>query len=531
MKRILWISDIHLNGIGTKGNTQRLIKSFIKTLKELREPIELMIISGDIAKSGSEREHYEKFDELIIKPLKKLFPEIQLICVPGNHDVNWENTQEKLVSYVVRNPETPNVLQSFRNKIDKKYFYSIFNNYERFHEDKFINKASETFSNLTIIDNVAVVSLNSAWLSIGAPVNASEIKTRTVNKVQNLSIVSGEGTKVLFEELGNQTYGFTIPEVKKKLDDIYDDLVENHRDKFKILVVHHPPNNWLHWKELYSERESEKSDFHNFIVDTNIDLVLCGHEHTSLVEGGLLYGKSLVLYAGMFLDHHEADYSNSWFKLLEVTDHDTSGQAVLNEKWFHYSNTDGGRWKEKEEFSMQYHGWQRIGRRLNAKESTRNEAREVKLESELTLKKYIAAAAVSPEYEYQLLKLTGFSASSSETITISGLPDNSFKLISDKYNALFIITNIDDFFIEYDEESYKNSYIYWVTQKVIEHNYENIFIFYLYRNVNHKNKNVDGKMLAEVVQSKFEQFRHVIFKLSDVLINLKNANFAVRKME
>jgi predicted MPP superfamily phosphohydrolase len=529
MKRILWLSDIHLNGKGTERKTEKLIRSFISWLQASSEQIDILVVSGDIAKSGSERVHYNKFQKLLIEPIQELFPEIKMISVPGNHDVNWKNTQKELVFHVVNNPGMADVLRSFKNKIDSDYFFDIFNHYERFHEATFTNSISDTFSNLTLMDDIAVVTLNSAWLSIGNPVKSANINTRVVNKVQNLSIVDENSTRVLFEELGNQTYGFTIPEAKKKLDEIYDELTVHHREKFKILVVHHPPNNWLHWQELYSEKESEKSDFHNFIVDADIDLILCGHEHTSLVEGGLLYGRSLVLYAGMFLDHHEADYSNSWFKILELGQGTTPAGTIINEKWYHYSGTDGGRWREKEEFSMQYSGWQGVSKRLYSDESPKKPYTPLRLKTMAGVKKYVVKTQLTQADETLLLKLAGFVAENKQTLLVPDFPEESLKMISNKNNALFVVNNLDDLFKSYEEELPKNSYIYRIIEKLKEKTYEAIFIFYLYEDSKHQIKDADRKMIDKAVQSKFEQFRHLIFKLPNVLINLKNANFAIRK--
>lgn len=528
MKRILWISDIHLNGKDTARPSERLISSFMASLKELEVTPDFFVISGDIAKSGSDEAHYQQFRELLIEPVKSIFPEIKIICVPGNHDVNWNAVDEKLIVHVVKNPEAPDVLQSFKSKINKNYFNAVFDNYKDFHKSSSTNEASATFSKLTVIDNLAFITLNSAWLSIGNPVDKAHIESRVVNKVQSLGISNKEGTKVLFEELGNQTYGFTIPDVKKELEAIEDELIDNHKDKFKILVVHHPPNNWLHWRELYSERASEKSDFHNFIVNTGIDLILCGHEHTSLVEGGLLYGKALVLYAGMFLDHHENDYSNSWFKLLEIDD-SIPQNSILNEKWYHYSNIDNGIWQEKDYFSMQYQGWQSISKRLTSVNIPKRSPKAFKLHSDADLRKYCVKTKFSKTDKHAISKLAGFTPVYEETIRVTD-EKGVLLMLSDENNVLFLVNNFDDFFEEYDEKLPKKSYISEVVEKIKENTWKAIFIFYIYQeNSRYKLKDADRKIISEAVQSKFDQFRHVIFKIPNVLVNLKNANFAVRK--
>ncbi|WP_340199958.1 metallophosphoesterase family protein [Ascidiimonas sp. W6] len=541
MKRILWISDIHLNGNKTDRETKKLLSSFISSLDAIAKAPDVLIISGDIAKSGSERTHYNQFQKLLIDPVREKFPVISIVCVPGNHDVNWDEVKKELVMHVLENPDDKNVITSFKETIGEKYFFNTFNQYERFHDKiKATNEMSDTFSAVTKIDSLAVITLNSAWLSIGSPVSGSEIKSRTVNKILNHSIeVEGaDGNKVLFEELGNQTYGFTIPEVKKELDKISDKLLEEpYKDLFKILVVHHPPNNWLHWEELYSDRESEKSAFHNFIIDADIDLIVSGHEHTSLVEGGLLYGKSLVLYAGMFLDHHEKEYSNSWYKVLEIENETNPAQAIIKEKWYHYSNTDGGNWKEKTDFSMGYQGWKKVSNRLEAivlkehteaknEDATRKKA--VKILSEAALKKRLKKQKITAEIIKEISKLTSCSEYVSRHIKPEGRGKQPIQVLSDENSVVFIINNVSDLFEDYDNNLEKNLYLYKIVSEMKEISRINIFVFYLYEDAKNILTKAESKKLKEIVQSKFEQFRHKIFKLDSVVENLKNANFAIR---
>lgn len=180
MKKILWISDIHLNGIGTAEGSKRVIDSFIRFVEsnDSCQGIDLLVISGDIAMSGGDAKHYKAFDDLIIKKIKNVIPQIQIVCVPGNHDVNWAQAEKEFVNFLVKEYEgnMEKLLNNIREyKINKNYYSTVFSEYDRFHESVTGRRPDEHFTHCKPIDDkILFVALNSAWLSVGNPLKEAK---------------------------------------------------------------------------------------------------------------------------------------------------------------------------------------------------------------------------------------------------------------------------------------------------------------------------------------------------------------------
>lgn len=98
-RKILHISDLHIDDNGgsvlQKGN---YLTTLIESLKN-QEGLDTMIISGDIVNQGGSRRAYEEAEK-VLKTIQKELSIVNILCVPGNHDVNREllRAKEKKIS-------------------------------------------------------------------------------------------------------------------------------------------------------------------------------------------------------------------------------------------------------------------------------------------------------------------------------------------------------------------------------------------------------------------------------------------------
>jgi Icc-related predicted phosphoesterase len=537
MKRILWISDIHLNANGYHEKERRTIESFVKYLTDTFSPsdINIMVISGDIAFSGSDKKHYNLFESSIISPLKKHFEKLHIISVPGNHDVNWGAVRKEFLQALIDG----NSLDAAIKEIGSDYFATVFLNYSKFHE-KNVGEHGETFSYLSKVEeDILFICLNSSWLSIGNPVDRLEIVERKVNRISSLEFIGNKHDKtVLFHEIENQTYGFSLPKVKLDLEDLKSEILKKYKNCFKVLVVHHPPNNWLKWGELYSEAPNTNTDFHNFILDLNIDVILAGHEHTSLVEGGMIYGKTLVLHGGMFLDHKEESISPSWFKILEIEPDKPSNPSEIVERWFIYTHKEGGFWEEVKHSAVSYQNWNKICNKLSLngssttytnKEKVLTKINETLTLDDTTLRQLFEPISLDDErngVKDKILEITGFKDSQIDPVVTRSEMRCYCDREGPRIRRLFIINNINDLFVNYVDKVPEDAYL-CAPLKAIGESEEEVFIFYTAKFSRKLSDNQQDK-IRELIQAKFEQFRFKIFKLAVCVEKLRNSKIAIR---
>lgn len=86
-QKILHISDLH---IGDTGDSILQKKDYLATLIESlknQEGLDTMIISGDIVNQGGSILAYQQAEE-ILKTIQKELNIVNILCVPGNHDVS-----------------------------------------------------------------------------------------------------------------------------------------------------------------------------------------------------------------------------------------------------------------------------------------------------------------------------------------------------------------------------------------------------------------------------------------------------------
>lgn len=489
MPKILWISDIHLKGTPQEP-TKVMISKFVEALEKF-DKFEFLVISGDIAFSGDKKDGYDKFNELIIEKIQDKIDNV--ICVPGNHDVSWKEVKKEIIfrNFIEDNNDVFSKISNL--KLNEEYYESVFRNYREFHS-KIENVQSQTkvFTNVTNYDshNILFITINSSWLSIGMPLKEVKqiIKFNTINH-----ILTSTDKSQTFSEFGNQVYGFSIDTLNIEFDNITKKIKEKYQDYYKIMVAHHPPN-WLSWKEMYSDNPASNSRFQNFMTENKIDLLMVAHEHTSNTIGDVLFGRTLVLKSGMFLNHNEKHLSNCRFKVLEFD----SDNFDIKEKSFQYHNVaDNKHWDNESIYNKKY-------LRNSLVNLFKTEENKTKIENDKKPPTPAIENTGSNIYNINYLNsvispideidknwsFTNFlqdQLNVSVKLSINETNTNEFQLYEEtannnefslnSINYYYLICNINDILIDFLVENSKEStYIY----KVLEHIKKRSYIMYVY---------------------------------------------------
>ncbi|MGC4038401.1 MAG: metallophosphoesterase [Chitinophagaceae bacterium] len=386
--KILWISDIHFalsfGAVSNRDELAKCISQFLQLVKESRnadEPIDYIILSGDLAQSGT-KEDYDCFWSMLLKPLLDEFlaggagTPPRVLAIPGNHDVNWGNgeffneylaeiTDKKRKDYPSRN--------EFLEK-KKKQFFALFGDYSQFllslreiDAGKYRSFFDFTGTELIvesgysdhclfgcIIDRkkqLVFVLLNSAWYSLGVQfdvlladkiVNEPDFKKGPDAAFIKRKLIEKEA----ITEYGTQITGVDLLEFEK-LKQAFSD----YPDFTIITCMHHPPS-WLSTSEYHNPDNEGKSYAIKFrsILRTS-DLYLTGHEHIAVnAEPETIANQTTHLRAGCFLtyDNKAIPFKDNWFSILEIIPY----QGKLNQYRINYIKKEST-WKFNESENRQ----------------------------------------------------------------------------------------------------------------------------------------------------------------------------------
>lgn len=261
MKTILHISDIHTSTNLAKGNNSvqltKTSQALLDDIRELNLKVDGIIISGDIAQSGTENE-YDTFNKSFLAPIKEALSvnnEFIFVC-PGNHDVTrekWSATQKIARNAIQNDPEGAD---AFIGEI--AHHMPWMENYEKFKSSIDANKKIIYKNDVVTIYDIskkALISLNSACLSTG-------------------------------DDRGKLFIGqYALDEIISK--------TKSYKDK--IIIMHHPIE-WLN--------EIDRSRLYSFIAKNNVKILLFGHMHEhSIISEKTFNEEGIVkIQAGKF-DH------------------------------------------------------------------------------------------------------------------------------------------------------------------------------------------------------------------------------------
>ena len=156
------------------------------------------IISGDLVQAGNSSNIYDSFYNKFIKRLMKIISVKNIICTPGNHDLNRniiENNFEeyqKLVNKDYSEVEFNNLVKEDKSLISQKFYY-----YRNFCEDRLSIPNFNIYGySVNLIPEISCFCLNSALLSYGG--------LNKINDERILKIETSELNKWLDENDGRK---------------------------------------------------------------------------------------------------------------------------------------------------------------------------------------------------------------------------------------------------------------------------------------------------------------------------------------
>ena len=350
----LWLSDIHYHKNYADKNYHAVLKEYLESfktyLKEREEDFDYILLSGDIAQNG-EQGDYELFNHDILKPLQELYPNAQLLVIPGNHDVSRGH-----ISFIKEFIEDSSTRPDFFTGNVAK-FVKVFDPYTEYFKSnkKIAHNASETYRKSFLYGHVLdkknktiILLLNSAWYSFGHTFLEHYLSNKLYEN-KNVADFRKDILKIT-SEYGKQMLAL---EILEEVDAIVK-LLGEYPEYLVITTMHHPVS-WLHEDDQIT-KEGDK--FHT--IKGYTDLMLTGHEHVHQQHPFeyMNNNKMLHLKAGCFADFSK-EYSveeedknylnpfkirNNWFSTLKIN---TKKRTVGQHK--HIYDPKSKTWSESEE--------------------------------------------------------------------------------------------------------------------------------------------------------------------------------------
>lgn len=249
--RIMHISDLHFSeDDGNKSLLQKenYINDWIASLKGI-ESLDTLIISGDIVNQGGSERVYKEV-KILIDRLRKELNIKDILCIPGNHDVN-----RGLLGGIKGELEIDcdNLWKYYDQKL--KYYWNFMK------------------------ENKLQFDQNSGLIS--------SIKLDNPNVV----IIGLDSTDRIGQE---DEYGFiNVEMLKKGLQNLFGKKREKYREYLKIAVLHHTPIIYQSRAQVVTDNNSNEikawgtcnaenwDTVKNILLEYDIHYVLTGHVHGS----------------------------------------------------------------------------------------------------------------------------------------------------------------------------------------------------------------------------------------------------------
>jgi predicted MPP superfamily phosphohydrolase len=315
--KIGWLSDIHYK---TDFDKNPHMNAYFDAISRLfkENKIDYLVITGDLAFSGDISE-YSALETV----LKTHFSPYKVVCVPGNHEVDWM-TYKGILGNVdldglrITNEKIASKPTNYRRIFSAYFaFYSRLNPGATSKHDDFGHGFWHDESS-----NVLFLMLNSAWLSFG-----DEIIFNAFDKTLKSF---GNGTDS-FEKFRAKYGGDALSQAS--FQSYFLNHFANWNEINKIItdssptvisLVHHPPS-WLNWSEQHGAN-SALVKLEDLIQKSHI--MLSGHLHVPYIQTSILEDACIHLNTGCLLDYHKVDakkdiianFSGSIVGVLDIED-------------------------------------------------------------------------------------------------------------------------------------------------------------------------------------------------------------------
>lgn len=295
MKQFLILSDLHFR----EKWDEEIGPVFDSLLKDIK--IELnpqndnyLIFCGDLVQSGNESSLFEILDRSFSETLISLgISRERRFVVPGNHDIQRKVIEDNFLIHrgclsLIKEQKQFN--DNFSSQLEKT-FSAKFENFNNF-LSVFTSNIPQDLSGdgFEIDDQVSLYCLNSAIASFGGIVDPSTNKP--ISDERSLMVETRKINKWLL----------------------------SNKNKFKILVMHHP----LEWLCEWAKNEIEQ------LIQVNFDLVISGHIHQpNSINVSSLSGTSAFLSCPpLFTRKHES----LGYSILSITD-DNEHPSIKFKQW------------------------------------------------------------------------------------------------------------------------------------------------------------------------------------------------------
>lgn len=301
---ILLLSDIHLN-INKEAENQGLViseffKDIAKTLKEVPFEDRFCIISGDLVQVGGLSQSYQAFVNRFLEPLTKQVALRNIICVPGNHDLNRQYVESHRKDYdiwlAMDDDET-----AFNTAINgNEYLKKAFDHFIAFRDDYLVSEGQNILGfSQNLIPEISVMCLNSAILSNGG----------------------------LDEKPITPPFNKDHEHLRINTSELYD-WAENNDGRTKVLVMHHPV------KDLTENLQHQL----DAIIKKSVDIQINGHTHFQTYEPRRHNGRVIHTMTTPQLFSNKKD--------------ETNGYSLLNFQGSNLTNIVYRQWSPKNQHFM-----------------------------------------------------------------------------------------------------------------------------------------------------------------------------------
>lgn len=235
-KKIIHVSDIHYDNFISETNGI-VINSFFEDISKECNDIDntYCVISGDLVNRGTKRE-YDIFYDNFIKKLTEYVHLKNIICIPGNHDLDRSIVENRFSEHeTIANSEDEEKFNSLIKQEEDNIIQKKFDSYTNFCKEKLfkLNCNHYGFSE-QLVPEISIFCLNSALLSVGGYNNIEDSK--------KLKIETSELNK----------------------------WIQNNAGRTKILLLHHP----IDYLTDYYQAEIK-----SMLRNNDINIVISGHVH------------------------------------------------------------------------------------------------------------------------------------------------------------------------------------------------------------------------------------------------------------
>ena len=312
---ILLLSDIHLK-VNPEAEGQGLViseffKDFPSIIRDVPFEDRYCVISGDLVQAGGLMKSYQEFKKRCLDLLIKHIPLSNIICVPGNHDLNRNYVENHQLEYENwRNSKDGEEVFNAQIK-DNEYFNKAFEPFNSFRESSLAADGQNIFGfSKNLIPQISVMCLNTAILSNGG-LDEKTIVPPFPKDRGNLRIE----TSTLF------------------------DWCENNDGRTKVLVMHHPIEDLTE----YAQHQLTA------IVNNKVDILITGHTHFQKYEPRFHNGRPIHIMTSPQLYSNKKDingYSLLHFRGAELSEIEYRQWSQRNNHFMagvEFADNDSGR--------------------------------------------------------------------------------------------------------------------------------------------------------------------------------------------